>query len=138
MFFRHTKPGGYLELWEHQLDEYVDIAPEKTDPNSAMLRWFSLFGQGLRAIGIRGLSGAELKSEMEAAGYVDVTVKQFKQPFGYVVFYPTVTFVDIVIDSLTDCTKQSLAQRSNHEANRPGHDGEPKDRIRGEQSANNE
>ncbi|TGZ77510.1 S-adenosyl-L-methionine-dependent methyltransferase [Ascodesmis nigricans] len=80
--FTHLTPGGFVEIWEHQLEKYFDLTPEFTDPDAAMLKWYSLYREALEKAGIRPMCGDELKAELEGKGFVDVTVKRFKQPFG--------------------------------------------------------
>ena len=78
---RHCKPGGYLECQE--LDVCAASDDESLSDDSAIRKWCAnqeeaaqKMGRSLRA------SGDTFKKQMEAAGFVNVEVREFKLPIG--------------------------------------------------------
>ncbi|KAJ4285944.1 hypothetical protein N0V88_008205 [Collariella sp. IMI 366227] len=80
--FRCCKPGGWLEhqdesaLWRAENKEIAE--------NSAMGQWEKVFDEGGKRFGrtFRVLQDDLQRKGMEAAGFVDITVKDFKCPIG--------------------------------------------------------
>lgn len=78
--FRHTKPGGYLEVMEHS------VWPVSDDGTVNDQSFFTTWGRTAVEMGERtGKSFTiwkESKSQMEGAGFVDVVEKRFKWPMN--------------------------------------------------------
>ncbi|CAO2647495.1 Nn.00g084170.m01.CDS01 [Neocucurbitaria sp. VM-36] len=79
--FRHTKPGGYIELQE--MDYMGVIQPTSRNPGTSFVTWCTEQGQaGLKAgVNLR-TSISFLTSSLEKAGFVDCMVLEFKLPIG--------------------------------------------------------
>lgn len=79
--FRHTKPGGYIELQE--MDYMGVIQPTTKDPGAAFMQWCTQQGEAAKKAGLSLRTSPEfLKSHLERAGYVDINVLEFKLPIG--------------------------------------------------------
>ncbi|KAI5842267.1 S-adenosyl-L-methionine-dependent methyltransferase [Tricharina praecox] len=77
--YRHTKPGGYVELAEIGLHSYCD---DNSYKGSALETYIVSFVKAIEIASLMQPTGDALKKIVEAAGFVDVTIKQFKQPWG--------------------------------------------------------
>ncbi|KAI5804268.1 S-adenosyl-L-methionine-dependent methyltransferase [Geopyxis carbonaria] len=77
--FAATKPGGQLELAEAEMAFRCDDDSAK---GSFVEQYVNVFTSASRKAGITFPTDVSLKAAMEKAGYVDVTVYAFKQPFG--------------------------------------------------------
>ncbi|KAF2205385.1 S-adenosyl-L-methionine-dependent methyltransferase [Delitschia confertaspora ATCC 74209] len=80
--FRHTKPGGYIEVQEMDYMAVIQTESSK-EPGTSFLHWCALQNSAaLRAnISLR-TSPQQIKSHMEKAGFVDVQTVEFKLPIG--------------------------------------------------------
>jgi SAM-dependent methyltransferase len=80
--FRHTKPGGYIEVQE--MDYFGVIQNESSkNPGTSLLQWCELQGQAAAKVGLNLRTSVEtLKGYMEKAGFVDVDSREFKLPIG--------------------------------------------------------
>jgi hypothetical protein len=69
---------------ESQEFDLVTLSDDNTlPPNSAIEQWCSLLASGALSGGIQlRLKPTELEAAMKEAGFVDVTVKEFKLPIG--------------------------------------------------------
>ncbi|KAI5856130.1 S-adenosyl-L-methionine-dependent methyltransferase [Tricharina praecox] len=77
--YRHTKPGGYIELAEAEAALHCD---DDTFEGSALQTYFVTFIKATSGVHIVNPTGALLKSMVESAGFVDVTTHPGKQPWG--------------------------------------------------------
>lgn len=79
--FRHLKPGGWLEDLELDIHTRSDIA---TDPDHIFQRWARTFHQAGDKIGktFKIAIGSTMKDNMVNAGFVDITERKFRLPFG--------------------------------------------------------
>ncbi|TGZ83829.1 methyltransferase [Ascodesmis nigricans] len=80
--FDHTKPGGWLEISEHTLDRlHCDDGTLKDD--SAVAIYYTAFRRSVEASGLDcELSAEKLKQYLRDAGYVDVSSRLYKVPWG--------------------------------------------------------
>jgi len=78
--FKHTKPGGYVELCELEGELRCDdgTVPE----NSCIRQYMKIWQDAAKEMGIPQPSGEDLKNYLEKAGFVDVQLRTFKHPFG--------------------------------------------------------
>ncbi|KAL7628840.1 hypothetical protein AAE478_000355 [Parahypoxylon ruwenzoriense] len=76
------KPGGWIESFEVEADYRSDDNTLK--PDSAMYMWRDLFTEGGKKLGrpFTILSDDTQRKGIEAAGFVDITVKDMKVPMG--------------------------------------------------------
>ncbi|OCK82077.1 S-adenosyl-L-methionine-dependent methyltransferase [Lepidopterella palustris CBS 459.81] len=78
--FRHTKPGGYVEIVEHS------VQPISEDDTVGPDHFFTLWGQTVIEMGKRFGKGFEIWSEskerMEKAGFVDVVEVRYQWPMN--------------------------------------------------------
>lgn len=79
--WRHLKPGGYVELWEHQQSDVIS-ATGPLPEGCATERVFALYKLARGRAGFVDMTREVMKSELEGVGFKEVTVKRFKQPFG--------------------------------------------------------
>jgi len=79
--FKHTKPGGYVELVEYGLDKlYSDDNTYNED--IALYKYFQNFGKALTAAGMNAIGLEDLLQHLKTAGFVDIQVTTRKQPWG--------------------------------------------------------
>ena len=78
---RHTKPGGYIELQE--MDYMGVIQPTSKNPGTSFMQWCVTQGEAAAKAGLTlRTNGPLLTSYLEKAGFVDVTVLEFRLPTG--------------------------------------------------------
>ncbi|TGZ78047.1 S-adenosyl-L-methionine-dependent methyltransferase [Ascodesmis nigricans] len=79
--FKHTAPGGYLEVVEHSLNHlYCD---DDTLEGSALKKYITTFGECLAKAGIYAdLNSEYLKASLEEAGFTNVKIYATKLPWG--------------------------------------------------------
>lgn len=80
--FRCLKPGAYVESMVTSANFYSDDGSVKK--GSALDQWHNIFELGAKRLG-RSFTVVEdgvQRKAMEEAGFVDITVKQLKIPFG--------------------------------------------------------
>lgn len=76
-----TAPGGYIELAELETAPHSDDGT--LDSATDLLRYFSLLHEGLARMGnLTAVAAETLKSNLENAGFVDVTVTTRKHPLA--------------------------------------------------------
>lgn len=78
--FQHTRPGGWIEFEDWDLNVYSDDGSLK--PDAAYKRLHNLFIQSCEVMGRVGSPGQHLKKWIEDAGFVNVTDTVAKVPFG--------------------------------------------------------
>lgn len=78
--YEHTKPGGWIEFEDWDLNVYSDDGTLTTD--HAFKRLHTLFQEACGVMGRVGSPGQHLKGWIEAAGFVNVTDTIIKLPFG--------------------------------------------------------
>lgn len=80
--YKATKPGGYLESYEAAVTQESDDG--SVTPGSAMDQWGKLFWEAGKKLGrsFRVYEDDLQKKAMEAAGFVDIQVWEFKAPIG--------------------------------------------------------
>ncbi|OTB14301.1 hypothetical protein K445DRAFT_319112 [Daldinia sp. EC12] len=80
--FRALKPGGWIESFEVEADYRSDDGTLK--PDSAMIMWRDLFLEGGKKLGqsFTIITDDVQRKGIEAAGFVDLTVKDIKVPMG--------------------------------------------------------
>jgi ubiquinone/menaquinone biosynthesis C-methylase UbiE len=81
--YKHTKPGGYIELAELATEVHSDDNSMK--PDSAFVTWINTFNEACRRANLRVVLSDGHKvmvKECEEAGFVDVVASKIKQPFG--------------------------------------------------------
>ncbi|XXG94483.1 hypothetical protein Hte_000740 [Hypoxylon texense] len=80
--FDALKPGGWIESFEVEADYRSD--DNTIPPNSAMYMWQDLFTEGGKKLGrpFTILTEDTQRKGIEAAGFVDITVKDIKVPMG--------------------------------------------------------
>jgi hypothetical protein len=77
----HTKPGGYIELQE--MDYRAVIQPTSRNPGTSLMTWCTQQNSAALKVGINlRTSTTFLKDHLTAAGFVDITVHEFKLPAG--------------------------------------------------------
>ncbi len=77
----HAKSGGYVEAQEMDVEILTD--DDSFPPDSAIREWCRLGDEGAKNMGLQlRISSSQLKQWMEEAGFVDVTVVEFKLPLG--------------------------------------------------------
>ena len=79
--FHHLKPGGWVECHELSVDTQSDDGTLAAD--SHIRQWCEMEEEAWNKIGLTvKLTGEQIKSWMEKAGFVNVTVRPFKIPIG--------------------------------------------------------
>ncbi|KAF1359127.1 S-adenosyl-L-methionine-dependent methyltransferase [Lizonia empirigonia] len=79
--FRHTARGGYIELQE--MDYMGVMQPTSRNPGTAFHTWCTEQGKAALKVGVNlRTSAAFLKASLEDAGFVDISVREFKLPIG--------------------------------------------------------
>lgn len=79
--FRHLKPGGWLECQELSVGVLSDDGSLPDD--SHVRRWCRNEDAAWNKIGLTvNLTGQEVKTWMERAGFVNIIIQQFKLPIG--------------------------------------------------------
>jgi hypothetical protein len=76
--YRCTKPGGYVALGELGMTVYSD----DNTMGPGFDKYIKLLVKGLTDMGRPQATGKMLKDRLEKAGFVDVVVRDIKQPFG--------------------------------------------------------
>jgi len=77
----HTKPGGYVEAQEVDVDFQTD--DDSFPPDSAMREWLRLIVKGAANLGLNmRVPSTQFKTWMESAGFEDVTIVDLKLPLG--------------------------------------------------------
>lgn len=79
--FRHTKPGGYIELQE--MDYMGVIQPTSRNPGTNFITWITEQNKAAQKFGINiRTSSSFLKTGLETAGFTDIEIHDFKLPIG--------------------------------------------------------
>lgn len=79
--FRHTKPGGFIELQE--MDYMGVIQPTSRNPGTSFVKWCVEQGHAGKKAGINLRTSVEfMTSSLEKVGFVDCKVLEFKLPIG--------------------------------------------------------
>ena len=80
-WYRHCKPGGWIELQELDVDARTD---DNSFPEDSLIRkWCENQEEAAKKMGITlRFFGSEYKTMMEAAGFQDVEVREYKLPIG--------------------------------------------------------
>ncbi|KAH0605714.1 uncharacterized protein H6S33_004171 [Morchella sextelata] len=78
--YRHTRPGGWIELQECDIELYCD--DNTLPPDSMLLEWFVLINKAATASERPFIKTQHFKSWLERAGYVNVKDKLFKVPIN--------------------------------------------------------
>ncbi|TGZ79511.1 S-adenosyl-L-methionine-dependent methyltransferase [Ascodesmis nigricans] len=79
--FRHTAPGGYIEIVEYALDRLW--SDDDTLKDSALEKFMAKFSEGLSKSGINvHVDGEYIKKGLEEAGFTDVQVHPARIPCG--------------------------------------------------------
>lgn len=78
---KHLRPGGWVEAQEFNLAVRSDDGTLKED--SKILQWHNLLHEGMMIAG-RNMSQSanDIKTFMQEAGFINVTVKEWKFPIG--------------------------------------------------------
>ncbi|KAI5845348.1 S-adenosyl-L-methionine-dependent methyltransferase [Tricharina praecox] len=79
--YRCTKPGGWVELAEVGLNELLSDDGTLLDGDPAK-RCVDLLTQAMELIGRPAPTVASMRANLETAGFVDIHVCAYKQPFG--------------------------------------------------------
>ena len=84
--FKHCAPDGFFEV--HEITTHIRSDHYNIPPENAIMRWTTLLRQGIEQMGTTlDLNFDKLASLMREVGFVDVTVKPFKQPIGTCLLY---------------------------------------------------
>ncbi|KAL9131007.1 MAG: hypothetical protein Q9217_000949 [Psora testacea] len=79
--FKHCKPGGWVESQELDIIAYTD--DDSIPSDSYIYKWCANQEEAIQKIGLTlRISGEKLRSWMQSAGFVNVTVHEFKVPIG--------------------------------------------------------
>jgi SAM-dependent methyltransferase len=79
--FKHMAPGGWVENQEFDLAFGSD--DNTLSPDSAIQRWLDLWNEGVSNMGLTGrCDPGQMAKDMEAAGFVNVSVRAYKMPVG--------------------------------------------------------
>ncbi|KAF2025084.1 S-adenosyl-L-methionine-dependent methyltransferase [Setomelanomma holmii] len=79
--FRHTKPGGYIELQE--MDYMGIVQPTSRNPGTSFITWCAEQGLAGKKAGLNlRTSVSFLTSSLARAGFVDCQVLEYKLPIG--------------------------------------------------------
>lgn len=76
--YHHVRPGGYVEISEHEHDVHSD---DNTYEGSKLKNWGDLFRSSCTNAGQKFLDGDYTKKVMEDAGFVDVVVHAYALPW---------------------------------------------------------
>lgn len=74
-----TKEGGLVELSEQEQNIHSD---DRTVEGTNLKKWFEVFLDCAGKAGLQLPDPEELVKTLEEAGFIDVKVKTFKQPWG--------------------------------------------------------
>lgn len=80
--YRCAQPGAYVESMVTSAHFYSDDGSVKKD--SALAQWHNIFAEGSKKLG-RSFTVVEddvQRKAMKEAGFVDITIKKIKIPFG--------------------------------------------------------
>jgi hypothetical protein len=78
--YRHTAPGGYIELVEIQSDVWSD--DDTIPPGSAILRYIEHLNRASSMLGLRTPNDMEMHKLVQDAGFDDIEVFALKQPLS--------------------------------------------------------
>lgn len=80
--FTHMRPGGWLE--SHEVSAFVESDDGTVPETSALAQWGKIFKEGGRQAGISFTAYQDNVqiTAMEAAGFIDLQVMEFKMPIG--------------------------------------------------------
>ncbi|KAF1965155.1 methyltransferase [Bimuria novae-zelandiae CBS 107.79] len=79
--YRHTRPGGYIELQE--MDYMGVIQSTSRNPGTAFIQWCTEQGKAAAKVGINlRMIPNVMVEQLRRAGFVDVTVHEFRCPIG--------------------------------------------------------
>lgn len=79
--FASLQPGGWVENQEFSVAFGCD--DNSIPENSACRRWAELWEQGVSNFGLTGICHPDkMKAAMEAAGFIDVSVRFYRMPIG--------------------------------------------------------
>jgi hypothetical protein len=79
-FFRHTKPGGWVEFGDFDLDYYSQDGSLAKD--SALQRWLDCFKPVVAKTGKINNPGLRLEAWLNEAGFINVEVVKQVLPLG--------------------------------------------------------
>ena len=78
---RHCRPGGWIEIQELDVDARSDDGSLAAD--SYIVKWARNQEEAINKVGATmRLDGPKLKKQLEDAGFVNVTIREFKIPIG--------------------------------------------------------
>ena len=78
---RHCKPGGWVESQEVDVEVHTD--DNSLPPESYIQKWWQNQEVAIQKMGLTlRLSGDKLKTLMQDAGFVNITIHEFKVPIG--------------------------------------------------------
>lgn len=79
--YAHTRPGGYIELQE--MDYMAVIQPTSRNPGTSLNTWCVEQGKAALKVGVNLRTSVEfMQKSLENAGFIDVTVREYKLPIG--------------------------------------------------------
>ncbi|KAK0610788.1 S-adenosyl-L-methionine-dependent methyltransferase [Immersiella caudata] len=80
--YSHMRPGGWLET--HEASAFVESDDGTVPETSALGQWGKIFAEGGRKVGMTfSVYEDDIQRKgMEAAGFTDIEVKEFKMPIG--------------------------------------------------------
>lgn len=80
--FKHTRPGGLVEISEHQFNAVAD--DDSIPPNSPISRYLDALQDGLEKVGlpVKNFTPEFFVDLLKEAGFVDVQVRTFRVPWG--------------------------------------------------------
>jgi hypothetical protein len=76
----HLRPGGWIELQE--FDGRVHCDDGTVAPDAPLKRFYDLIPKAMANFGMAFNAGEALKEPLENAGFVNVSCKVLKIPFG--------------------------------------------------------
>ena len=77
---RHTKPGGWVEFQDLDIEMYSEDGSFTDDLD--LKKWNSLLIEGYRKLAREPCPGPRLKGWLKEAGFEDVTHSKYKMPVG--------------------------------------------------------
>lgn len=77
--YAHLAPGGWIELSEQEQDGHSD---DGSLEGSALRKWFDIYISLAPKAGLNFVTDKQLVKLLEDAGFVEVSVKTMKMPWG--------------------------------------------------------
>lgn len=77
---RHTRPGGWIELQESDIEVYCD--DNTLSPDNPMVEWFALMNKAATSAGRPFEDCRRYKGMLTEVGYQNIEEKVFKVPFN--------------------------------------------------------